>query len=111
MLGCRESGISQWRTCYPADWFEIDKAQAPAGLRRELQIHGQIPRSQSPGPILTPFLKWERSQGLPMLMLSTLYFQLQRHGLLEKNRYHLLFESGFPRSPFGDSLQLVSLLP
>jgi hypothetical protein len=43
-------------------------------------------------------------------MLSSLYFQLQRHGVLEKNRYHLLFKSGFPRSPFGDSLQLVSLL-
>ena len=26
------------------------------------------------------------------------------------NSYHLLFKSGFPRSLFGDSLQIVSLL-
>ena len=61
---------------------EIDKAQAPAGLAARLHVHGQIPQSQSPGPILTHYLRWERSQGLPMI--STLYFQLQRHGLLEK---------------------------
>ena len=43
-------------------------------------------------------------------MLTTLHVQLQRHGLLEKDRYHLLFKSGFPQYPLGDSLQLVSLL-
>jgi hypothetical protein len=43
-------------------------------------------------------------------MLSTLYFQLQRHGLLEKDRYYLLFKTGFSQFPFGASLQLVSLL-
>ena len=84
--------ISKWRTCYPADWFEIDKA--PAGLRCE----ATNTRSDSTITVTwtdsNAIIKWERSQGLPML--STLYFQLQRHGLLEKDRYHLLFKTGFP---------------
>jgi hypothetical protein len=78
------------------DVSEIEKAHAPAGSRCE----ATNTRSDSTITVTwtdsNAIIKWERSQGFPML--STLYFQLQGHGLLEKQEVSPALQEWFSPS-------------